>query len=65
LEKKPSSVNLERASTAADGCPNSELRNFNEIDIVGDLERDDKGNLIVEFGNDHDMAKEVYYDLKG
>jgi hypothetical protein len=45
--------------------PDAELRNFNEIDIVGQLERDDKGNLIVEFGNDHDMAKEVYYDLKG
>lgn len=41
------------------------VRNFNEIDIVGEVERDDKGNLIVEFGNDHDMAKEVFYDLKG
>jgi len=32
---------------------------------VGHVERDDKGNLIVEFGNDHDMVKSVYYDLNG
>lgn len=24
-----------------------ELRSFNEIDIVGDLERDDRGNLVL------------------
>jgi hypothetical protein len=41
------------------------LRNFNEIDIVGDLERDDKGNLIVQLGTDHEMGKDVYYDQKG
>ena len=26
--------------------PNSELRTFNEHDVLGDLDRDDKGNLI-------------------
>lgn len=46
-------------------APDAERRNFNEIDIVGHVERDDKGNLIVEFGNDHDMDKSVYYDLNG
>jgi len=29
--------------------PSADLRNFNEIDIVGEVERDDKGNLIIEF----------------
>jgi hypothetical protein len=28
--------------------PTVEYRNFNEIDIVGEIERDDKGNIIVE-----------------
>ena len=27
--------------------PNPENRNFNENDILGDLERDDRGNLIL------------------
>lgn len=36
-------IALENAGPAAD------LRNFNEIDIVGEVERDDKGGLIVEF----------------
>lgn len=27
--------------------PNSEFRTFNENDVLGDLDRDDKGNLIV------------------
>lgn len=27
--------------------PNPESRNFNENDILGDLDRDDRGNLIL------------------
>ena len=50
-------IALENAGPAAD------LRNFNEIDIVGEVERDDKGGLIVEFDqNQNHMAQ---YDLKG
>ena len=32
------------------GPPDAELRTFNENDILGDFDRDDKGNIIV-FGN--------------
>jgi len=27
--------------------PNSDMRTFNENDVLGDLDRDDKGNLII------------------
>jgi hypothetical protein len=27
--------------------PNAELRTFNENDILGDLDRDEKGNVVV------------------
>jgi hypothetical protein len=30
--------------------PNPDLRTFNENDVLGDLDRDDKGNVIVEGG---------------
>jgi hypothetical protein len=29
------------------GSPNAELRTFNENDILGDFDRDDKGNIIL------------------
>lgn len=41
---------LQNILNANDGIqipPNAEARNFNENDIIGDLERDDKGNVIV------------------
>jgi len=38
------------------------MRDFNEIDIVGDLDRDEKGNLIVQLGGDHEGGKDLYYD---
>ncbi len=37
--------------------PDSQRRNFNENDILGDLDRDDKGNVVVlqdENGNNVD-----------
>jgi hypothetical protein len=43
--------------------PSADLRNFNEIDIVGEVERDDKGTLIIEF--DQNGTQEAHYDLKG
>ena len=33
--------------------PNAELRTFNENDVLGDLDRDDKGNLITLERNGH------------
>ena len=31
--------------------PNADMRNFNENDILGQLDRDDKGNLIIDEDN--------------
>jgi len=30
-----------------DELPDAQKRNFNEIDIVGDLDRDDRGNIVL------------------
>jgi hypothetical protein len=31
--------------------PNADMRNFNENDILGQLDRDDKGNPIIDEDN--------------
>jgi len=40
--------------------PNSDLRDFNEYDIIGDLDRDEKGNLVIledKNGRRHDKQR--------
>ena len=39
--------NFNQFASKVDVPPNAELRTFNENDILGDLERDEKGNIIV------------------
>ena len=39
--------NFNQFSTKIDAPPKADLRTFNENDILGDLERDEKGNVIV------------------
>jgi hypothetical protein len=40
-----------------------ERRDFNEIDILGTLDRDDKGNIIVPV--DENTGSKQSYDYKG
>lgn len=42
--------------------PEFDNRNFNEIDIVGDLDRDDRGNILLFL--DEITGKPVYVDAK-
>jgi hypothetical protein len=42
--------------------PNFDYRCFNEIDIVGDLDRDDRGNVLLFL--DERTQKSVYIDAK-
>lgn len=40
--------------------PNAQLRTFNEHDVLGDLDRDDKGNVVVledKNGRKHDKKR--------
>ena len=39
---------------AIDVPPNADLRTFNVNDIYGDLDRDDKGNVVVDKGQNGD-----------
>ena len=65
LERGQKEKEVVEVNTVDVDAPDSNLRNFNEIDIVADLERDEKGNLIVQLGTDHEMGKDVYYDKAG
>ena len=38
-------------------------REFNEIDVIGDLARDDRGNIIVPI--DHKTGSKISADRKG
>jgi Zn-dependent M16 (insulinase) family peptidase len=37
---------FKKTESLVDIPPNAELRNFNENDVLGDLDRDEKGNLV-------------------
>lgn len=37
---------FKKTESLVDIPPNAELRTFNENDVLGDLDRDEKGNLI-------------------
>ena len=55
LEREQKEKEVVEVNTVDADAPDSNLRNFNEIDIVADLERDEKGNLIVQLGTNHDI----------
>ena len=46
--------------------PNADTRKFNECDIIGNLERDEKGNVIVgNTADDEDKTSNVFTDKSG
>jgi hypothetical protein len=38
---------FKKPQTDLDVPPSAQLRTFNENDVLGDLDRDDKGNLVI------------------
>ena len=50
-----------------DSAPHAELRNFNVHDILGELDRDERGNVVVlqdSFGNKIDKNR-MYTNIRG
>ena len=45
--KNPDLENFRRPSTDELSVPDADRRNFNVNDVLGDFERDEKGNVII------------------
>jgi hypothetical protein len=57
--------NFKQKETLITVPPSSFLRNFNEHDVLGELDRDEKGNVIVledRNGRKHDKKKNITND---
>ena len=51
MQVKENAINnfkKQQADAVMEVPPNAESRRFNECDIIGNLERDDKGNVITQ-----------------